>query len=296
MAPYRKRLEGVTATPDLWTLYDECLAICQKGEGKPLLTSAPTDSETVQSSSQTTALLLALSFDEARAALINFQEDIKKKRKRPKILPISVIRAFKVVFQNNNNNDDSVAKLEEALSKTQLAFTPPDTSASEKTPEQKKFRARMERLRLQNEESKYYNLTSNIGNAPISDDHITTKSMTYAASVGLNMIVAPLSFGVFMYFFSGPVLNFLFEAHVPTHEGQVDIRKVIIGVVSGVAMLFIEMILFVIRTHELENALRKKAKKKGTAVKPFGEYSSNSKKTYITPPEERMLVEKDKDQ
>jgi hypothetical protein len=41
-----------------------------------------------------------------------------------------------------------------------------------------------------------------------------------------------------------------------------------IGVVSGVAMLFIEMTLFVIRTHEFDDGMRKKNKK--NKVSPFG--------------------------
>eukprot|EP00957_Ditylum_brightwellii_P038515 2911118-Ditylum_brightwellii.AAC.1 len=63
--------------------------------------------------------------------------------------------------------------------------------------------------------------------------------MTYAASVGLNMIVAPISFGVFMYFFAGQIFHW-----VAGEEGQfdprtsaankTDIRRVIAGVVSGV--------------------------------------------------------------
>ena len=42
----------------------------------------------------------------------------------------------------------------------------------------------------------------------------------------------------------------------------------IIGVVSGVAMLFIEMTLFVIRTHEFDDGMKRKKKKK--TVSPFG--------------------------
>lgn len=93
--------------------------------------------------------------------------------------------------------------------------------------------------------------------------------MTYAASVGLNMIVAPISFGVFMYFFAGAIFGFITGGEEELQPHQTDIKSVITGVVSGVGMLFIEMILFVIRTHEFEAALSKK-KRKNNYVSPFG--------------------------
>ena len=138
----------------------------------------------------------------------------------------------------------------------------------------------MERLRLKNEESKYAALTANLGVEGPSDD-VTTRSMTYAASIGLNMIVAPLSFGCFMYFFAGGIFDFFLPANVETAAKATgpDIKRVIVGVVSGVAMLFIEMILFVIRTHEMEKAITKKSKKK-KAHQPFGHYTAETSRTY----------------
>jgi hypothetical protein len=64
------------------------------------------------------------------------------------------------------------------------------------------------------------------------EDDVTTKSMTYAASVGLNMIVAPISFGVFMYFFAGAIFGWMTgnddrESSRPHH--QTDIKSVITG-------------------------------------------------------------------
>jgi hypothetical protein len=156
--------------------------------------------------------------------------------------------------------------LNEALrvSKTSLVFS--SLKEPELTPEKAKFQKRMERLRLQVEDHAYQSLTKNIQKHR-EDDDITTKSMTYAASVGLNMIVAPISFGVFMYFFAGQIFSWMFgEVEVKPH--QTDIRRVIAGVVSGVAMLFIEMILFVIRTHTLDKSVRRKQAKK--KISPFG--------------------------
>jgi len=113
-------------------------------------------------------------------------------------------------------------------------------------------------------------------------DDVTTKSMTYAASIGLNMIVAPISFGVFMYFFAGGLLDFFWSntssSQLAGHH-QPDIKRVIAGVVSGVLMLFVEMLLFVIRTNELDKAVRKKQKKNKNQG-PFGYYTSYTSKTY----------------
>lgn len=43
-----------------------------------------------------------------------------------------------------------------------------------------------------------------------------------------------------------------------------------IGVVSGVGMLFVEMILFVIRTHEFDAVMTKKKRKRAATISPFG--------------------------
>uniref|UniRef100_A0A6T6FH22 Uncharacterized protein n=1 Tax=Craspedostauros australis TaxID=1486917 RepID=A0A6T6FH22_9STRA len=181
---------------------------------------------------------------------------------------------------------NSLQQLEQALRSSSLVFTmtgqpneeqlnQPLTQEEER--QKQKFQKRMERLRLLKEENKYYRLTTNINASNnIADDDITTKSMTYAASVGLNMIIAPISFGTFMYFFAGSLLDWIFAGsfEAPKNNNAPDIKRVLIGVVSGVAMLFIEMILFVIRTHELERHTRKK--NKNAAKKPFGHYTSNT--------------------
>ena len=311
MAILQKRLEGiqVSANPALASLYDDCLKYCKSEEGRPLLTTISTDSEggnhspartttnntTCTPSSHTVARLLRpLSREEAVAMLLDFDTNNSNKSNNTsnkRTLPISVLRAMQVVLQQQSTAENA-NKLDEALSpsttasaKTKLAFTPPATLTEEDEKNNKQFQARMARLRLQHEATQYQKLTHNIDGQyrHQHEDDVTTKSMTYAASVGLNMIVAPLSFGVFMYFFSGPLLNVAFTEFVPTHPGAVDVRKVMIGVISGVGMLFVEMMLFVIRTHEFEQGLRRKNKKQGkNAVKPFGEYSSQSDKTYTS--------------
>jgi hypothetical protein len=138
---------------------------------------------------------------------------------------------------------------------------------------------------LQNEERKYMKITNNLSSMiqPISDDNITTQSMMYATSIGLNMVIAPISFGVFMYFFAGSLLDYFWPSPQQHHQAQqVDVKKVIAGVLSGVIMLFIEMILFVIRTHELDKAIVKKKKKyTSRSNHPFGYYTAASAKSYV---------------
>jgi len=178
-------------------------------------------------------------------------------------LPLSLIPVLRELVCSD--------ELEAALSRTKLHFIRSPSKDDDSSRAQ--FRERMEKLRLRDEERKYSKMTSSVHKVASSDD-VTTRSMTYAASVGLNMIVAPLSFGCFMYFFSGGIL----DRFVPA--GNNEVKRVIIGVISGVVMLFIEMILYVIRTHEMEKALRKKAHKSDRGSMPFGRYSAAMERNY----------------
>ena len=201
--------------------------------------------------------------------------DSKNDKNTSLCMSMDVFRAIQIILQKENK----LAMLEEALSSktSSLVFATP-SSAESKDQEQKdiKFHKRMERLRLRNEETKYHKLTNNLQDHRNEDD-ITAKSMTFAASVGLNMIIAPLSFGCFMYFFAGGVLDWFFPKtfdDTKRNNGGTDIKRVIIGVISGVIMMIIEMILFVIRTHEFEKHSTQKKRKKG--IEPFGAYSSKT--------------------
>jgi hypothetical protein len=207
------------------------------------------------------------------------------------VVPIAVLRAIQELGMYCDKDVDSTAtttidysdRLEECLQHTTLAFTPPPPPPEE-TAERKKFRQRLERLQWKQEERRYGGLVQNVGNhTNTSTDDITGKSMTYAASIGLNMIIAPLSFGCLMYFFAGGLLSFMGwenEQHHHRHSTTTapDIRKVIAGVVSGVLMLMIEMILFVIRSHEMDKATRQKAKKQAntTTGGAFGYYTART--------------------
>eukprot|EP00816_Leptocylindrus_hargravesii_P009194 CAMPEP_0196812884 /NCGR_PEP_ID=MMETSP1362-20130617/32057_1 /TAXON_ID=163516 /ORGANISM="Leptocylindrus danicus, Strain CCMP1856" /LENGTH=242 /DNA_ID=CAMNT_0042188827 /DNA_START=53 /DNA_END=781 /DNA_ORIENTATION=- len=170
-------------------------------------------------------------------------------------------------------------RFENALRGSTLMFSKPDETKS-KDPERLKFEKRMERLRLKSEEMKYQSLTQNLAQNPKTDD-VTTRSMTYATSIGLNMIVAPISFGAFVYFFAGQFIDF--DEGYRGRRGEA--RRVLLSVLAGIFMLFVEMILYVIRSHQLEESVRSKQKK--ATPSPFGRPAP------IRKPEETKLVKND---
>jgi hypothetical protein len=237
----KKRLEGLKVTDELLELWKDCYK--QSGN-------------TGASSSDAAKVI---------------QTFVDPRERRPDCLPLDVIFAMQSILQND-------PRLETAL-KTSLMFTPPPAEVPE-SEAQRKYQVRLKRLRLQQEESNYSKLTGNLLQAP--QDDVNAKSMTYAASVGLNMIIAPLSFGCFMYFFAGGIFDyFLDESFSARTTGGTDIKRVIVGVISGVIMMIIEMVLFVIRTHEFEEHTRRKNKKK-KKNQPFGVYAKEADGT-ITP-------------
>ncbi|KAL7432759.1 hypothetical protein ACHAXH_004650, partial [Discostella pseudostelligera] len=225
--------------------------------------------------------------------------DSKNSIHTPPTLPLEGVIAAKFLIKHtindNNYTDDKTQQLlnqlEKALRSSTLSFssTSNSTSSSSITSSNNAaFAKRLERLRLHSEERSYSRLTTNIAHPAIhqSADNITVKSMTYAASVGLNMIVGPLAFGTFMYFFAGSVLNrfFLDDNNTSTAGsggGGVDVRRVIAGVISGAFMLFVEMILFVIRSHELDASVRKKGRKAEYRPNPFGYTTKSMARTYV---------------
>ena len=249
---YEKRLEGLRWNEHLGSLFKEVLATMD-------------DASQEECKSEET--------ERAKSILRDFQAS-HKKNKSPTVLPISVLRSMAHLV--------GPARVEEALQKQPLSLSYTLPPQPESNPERERFQQRLERLRLKQEEVKYSKLTHNLGK-PVQDDDITTKSMTYAASIGLNMIIAPLSFGCFMYFFAGGLMDYIWPQLV-SDERSVrngpDIRRVIVGVISGVIMLFIEMLLFVIRTHEMDKAMRQKSKQKQESARPFGYYTSRTMKTY----------------
>jgi hypothetical protein len=204
-------------------------------------------------------------------------------------LPLSSVRAMRtIILQQCNESDETKsalladlnAALSAAISAKGLQFTAPPTKPDKLSAEEARYQKRIERLRLKAEENRYSRLVTNL-DRKVADDE-TMKSMTYATSVGMNMIVAPISFGAFMYFFSGQLFGRVLDKdgdgqsrHI---NNNVDIRAVIAGVISGVIMLFIEMTLFVIRSHEMDAAVTKKQRKR--QVNPFGYDKRTAARTF----------------
>jgi HPt (histidine-containing phosphotransfer) domain-containing protein len=173
-----------------------------------------------------------------------------------------------------NPSSELLDKLNTSLEGTKLVYETikPQLVAVD----QESYQQRITRLKLKQEERKYAKLTKNLDKA--TSDDATLKSMMYAASVGANMVVAPISIGVLMYFFSGKLFEFVIPGYRP-EPGKIDIKGVIAGVLSGVLMLFIEMILFVIRNHEMDRFMTKKAKEQKD-VNPFGYDPKKAERTF----------------
>jgi len=168
-------------------------------------------------------------------------------------------------------SDETLQKLNESLKSTQLIFT-----KTKKVEQTAVYAKRINKLKLKEQEREYNGLTKNI-NHKVEDD-ATLSSMMYAATVGANMIVAPISIGVLMYFFAGRLFSFMIPDYAPL-PGKVNIPGMIAGVLGGVSMLFIEMILFVIRNHEMDRFVTKK-KKKGKNKNPFGYDAKSAERTF----------------
>mmetsp|Transcript_18700 Transcript_18700/g.40696 ORF Transcript_18700/g.40696 Transcript_18700/m.40696 type:complete len:361 (-) Transcript_18700:130-1212(-) len=312
-ASYKKRLEGInvnsnTALYDLWKDAHSTHVLGAKGDTTTTTTNNNNNNNKDATATAESSLETAAPQTEPEAIeILRKTGDPSKLRKKSKsggsnvvVVPIRVLQSIRILspapeqleslhrallsqWQVESTSESTSEGQAQSQSQAQppLAFTPPP-SEPKLTPERKKYLTRMEKLRLKVEETKYTRITTNIKDQRQEDD-TTTKSMTYAASVGINMIVAPISFGVFIYFFSGGVFDYLF----PSSEDDdtfnrnptgVDIKRVILAVISGVAMMIIEMLLFVIRSHEFETHTTKKKKKRG--VQPFGSYSANSAMTY----------------
>ena len=221
----------------------------------------------------------------------------------PMLVPLSAISNAKQILQQTltmakQTNETTllmnITKLQNQLETdlkqtTQLSFTNSNNkSATESTSSdadaKEKYKKRIERLKLKVEERNYTKLTSNLDVTKADD--ATLSSMLYASSVGANMIVAPISIGVLMYFFAGKLMVWIlgpdaaesYDESKSSKDGKLNIAGVIAGVVSGVIMLFIEMILFVIRNHEMDAAVTKK--KKLSQKNPFGYEPKTAERTF----------------
>lgn len=202
------------------------------------------------------------------------------------VIPLKTISAAKSLLQSSTAPTDTKDKLKEQLEtflkKQRLVFTrcSNENDPEKRTKEQEAFQKRLTMLRLRQQERNYSGLTSNIDKRVEQDE--TISGMMYATSVGANMIVAPITFGVFMYFFGAKFFSWMDDHQgggSQRKEGQLDVRGVIVGVISGVIMLFIEMILFVIRNHEMDKYMTKK--KKTDRTNAFGYNKKRAERTFM---------------
>ena len=257
-----KTVEGIKFVPELESL-------CQKILTLSVSSSSNDDKSNRVETDAVKKALTPMSITEAKDTIEKIDwKDVKKHS----TFPLIAVKALKSLIAQSSNSD-LLLELESIISKTSLSFTKSTTDLNEIDEERKKYLERIRLLKLRKEERQYSKLTKNIDKKPTED--AGTKTMTYAASVGLNMIVAPLSFGCLCYFFSAGIFSWI-DGRIgrkPAND-NIDIRRVILGVIAGVIMMFIEMILFVIRSHTLEKSLTIKERKKD--ITPFG-FDRNSK-------------------
>ena len=322
------KLRGVVLTPRLRSVIDEILSLPQQRRGQKeeqqerLLHSSTVDHAAEEDididgdggggdgsaeSRSTSSLHVPSNADDARSAAMAAMivSDGGKSSSGCDALSLSGLAPLRCLVDYSietsaNDRDRLRRELEDALRVAGLSFesrtndhaggggsTSPNNSNAA-------FARRLERLRLMDEERSYGRLTTNLRSSHSStrDDDVTARSMTYAASVGLNMIVAPISFGVFMYFFAGGIFGrFLDDVpdadvvdDVPRRGGggnAVDVRRVIAGVVSGVFMLFVEMVLYVIRSHEIEASVARKGRRRENRANPFGYTQKSMARVYV---------------
>lgn len=269
-----KRLMGVELTPDLQKLLR---VVCE--DVRSTSSEASGDNNAKTTSSVVASAISPLSHSKAYKMVQDASTKLKESATddgEPLFLPIAVLRALQTILRANPD----LQQQHDPMQPQKLVFRHIAVESTRSAHEQRSYEQRIERLRLQHESQRYSKLTRNIV-SNVQDDDITAKSMTYAASIGLNMIIAPISFGVFMYYFGGSLLDFVWPLVTSGRNAAVkqEMRKILLGVVAGVVLLFVELLLFVIRTHALDTAVRKK-KTKRTAATPFGHYTSSTSKTY----------------
>merc|ERR1719401_526014 len=298
------KLRGINATSELRSLVKTVLALPQptstqnsqvklvKSDSASSLTLTPRSAlapcpfalpKQVQEAKRGLSRL-SLTAEEAKGVLENgAQSKNDKLLSGLAVISLPGVQALQYLITNSRSEPDKktqqLQQLELAVRRTNLSFAPASTNRISSSQYQK----RLERLRLQDEERSYMNLTSNLKSAAsLKDDHVTAKSMMYATSVGLNMIVAPITFGAFMYFFAGSIFDRFFDDEFSDwqRKNDFDIRRVIAGVVSGVFMLFVEMLLFVIRSNELDASVRKKSMMEENRANPFGYTQKNMARNY----------------
>ena len=231
------------------------------------------DDKTMTTTTTSTTFIPLSAISNAKQILQLFFIHVQQKQQRK----LQTIHALKMKLENQLKQCTQLS-----FSNNNKGTTTTTTAATTSTTATTQYNKRIEKLKLKIEERNYKSLTSNLNTK--KEDDATLSSMLYASSVGMNMIVAPISIGVIMYFFAGKLSVWIFGADSGSitgsnrKEGQLNIHGVIVGVLSGVIMLFIEMILFVIRNHEMDTHLTNK--KKRSKSNAFGYDPRTAERTF----------------
>jgi len=142
------------------------------------------------------------------------------------VISTSSLRTLHKALVSAHGEKQAETLLEAALKGSKLNITAAKT-AQEQTSTPDVMSKRREYLKKKGDERAYSKMVSNLPTPSAYNPDDTMRSAKYITSVAANMIIAPISFGVFLYSFGGGVFG----------EGN----KVIVGVLGGVAMLFVEM-------------------------------------------------------
>jgi len=176
------KLQGVKLTKELRSILDIALELPQSGEDKelqqlisdddkasPSAVASSTSSPRSMSASSPTFLLQQV--QDVKRSLLQQPSynttDVKStlnKHKHDDILPLVDIQAIQYLINNssqtNNKKIQLIQQLETALQATKLSFQPKPQPSTDPA-----FTKRLERLRLQDEERSYNNLTTNLKTA-----------------------------------------------------------------------------------------------------------------------------------
>ncbi|GMI06382.1 hypothetical protein TrVE_jg154 [Triparma verrucosa] len=169
---------------------------------------------------------------------------------------ITVLNSRLLALSGDGDCGDKVAK---ELSKLELYYEDRSPAKAKRTPEEEAaYRSRIESLKIKAEQREYANMTMGMGggiseamaghNAEKTSIAAEMNKLSSVTAIATNMILAPLTFGAFLYFF---VSSRIFTS--PTYQ-------ILCSIVGGVAMMFVEMTLFVIRSDMLIEHDEKKKK------------------------------------
>ncbi|GMI13897.1 hypothetical protein TrLO_g14625 [Triparma laevis f. longispina] len=160
------------------------------------------------------------------------------------------VRLLKVEGGKEEGDDEEGKRVAKELQKLELYYedrTPVKPKRTEE--EEKKYRARIESLKIKAEQREYAAMTSGLGGgisealAGHQSEQTSIASemnkLSSVTAIATNMILAPLTFGFFLYFF---VSSRIFDNRT---------YQILCSIVGGIGMLFVEMTLFVLRSNTL---------------------------------------------